>query len=61
MDGLSDEWMIGFELKETLIIFYPMEILKESFFEFITGLFYFYVPDTQTSINPFIQSSMGCL
>jgi hypothetical protein len=59
MDGLLDEWMIGFEFKENLKGLYCMQKTEKSFCEFITGLFYAYVFDTQPSSNPSIQSSMG--
>ncbi|MFA6291327.1 MAG: hypothetical protein WC637_06060 [Victivallales bacterium] len=59
MDGWLDEWMIGFEFKENLKGLSYMKKTKKLFCEFITGLFYAYVFDTQPSSNPFIQSSMG--
>jgi hypothetical protein len=59
MAGLLDEWMIGFEFKENLKRLSCMQKTEKSFCEFITGLFYAYIFDTQPSINPFIQSSMG--
>jgi hypothetical protein len=65
-----DCWMIGFEFKENLKGLSCMKKTEKSFYEFITGLFYAYVFDTQPSSmsrrsipakagNPFIQSSMG--
>ena len=59
MDGLLDEWMIGFEFKENLKGLSCMQKTEKSFCEFITELFYAYVFDTQPSSNPFIQPSMG--
>ena len=59
MDGLLDEWIIGFEFKEDLNGLSCMQKTEKSFCELITGLFNAYVFDTQPSCNPFIQSSMG--
>ena len=55
MDGLLDEWMIGFEFKENLKGLYCMQKPGKAFCEFITGLFYSYVLDTQQSIHPIIH------
>jgi hypothetical protein len=58
IDGLMDDWMIGFEFKENLKGLSCMKKTEKSFCEFITGLFYAYVFDTQPPSNPFIQSSV---
>jgi hypothetical protein len=58
MDGLLDEWMIGYEFKKIKMNILYSEIEK-SISHFLRGLFYSYVSDMQPSRHPFIQSSMG--
>ncbi|HCE45216.1 MAG TPA: hypothetical protein DET40_16880 [Lentisphaeria bacterium] len=59
MDGLLDEWMIGFEFKITQKSWRYTRIIRKAFRIIYLGCFWSYVFDTQPSINPVIQSSMG--
>jgi hypothetical protein len=55
-----DEWMNGFELKEKQRMISCTQILEKGICDFLTGLLYSYVFDTQSSSHPLIQSSMEC-
>jgi hypothetical protein len=59
MDGLLDGWMTGYELKGKQRMLSYTQIIGKGISDFLTGLFYSYVSDTQPSRHPFIQSSMG--
>jgi hypothetical protein len=52
-------WMAGFELKGKQRMLSYTQIIEKGISDFFTGLFYSYVPDTQSSNHPIIQSSMG--
>jgi hypothetical protein len=57
MDGLLDDWMIGFEIKAMQEFRREMRIMEKAFRIIYSGYFGSYVFDTQTSSHPVIQSS----
>jgi hypothetical protein len=56
-DGLLDEWMTGVEFKGNLKWMSCIPEIQKGISHFLTGLFYSYVSDTQSTGNPIIQSS----
>jgi len=59
MNGLPDEWMIGFEFNEASKMHEDMKSPDKPFCKFPIYLYFAFVFNTHPANHPIIQSSMG--